>query len=209
MDINTLIKGFERFKQTSFKKYQNRYIDLVRAGQKPRVLFIACADSRVDPSLITDAQPGELFVIRNIGNMVAPFAADEEFHATGAGIEYAVSILNVSDIIVCGHSHCGAIDGVYTIPQGDDVALVRKWIGLANEAKEYVAATAPADLSREERLELTEKMSVLFQLNHLLTYPEVKRRVAEGTLALRGWYYRIKTGDLEYFDEEKDEFVPM
>ncbi|MDR1975418.1 MAG: carbonic anhydrase [Campylobacteraceae bacterium] len=209
MDIDALISGFERFKENKFKKYQNKFSDLIQNGQHPRVLFIACSDSRVDPSLITDSKPGELFVIRNIGNMVAPFAPDNEYHATAAGIEYAVSVLNVSDIIVCGHSHCGAIDGVYDIPEGKELIHVRKWLELANEAKKYVNENSPDDLDFSRRIELTEKISVLFQLNHLLSYPEVKRRVDEGTLSLRGWYYRIESCELEYYDDEKKQFLPM
>ncbi|MDR0588114.1 MAG: carbonic anhydrase [Burkholderiales bacterium] len=209
MDINALVKGFERFRKTSFQKYEDKFQDLVKQGQRPRVLFIACADSRVDPGLITDAGPGELFIMRNVGNMVEPFAADNEFHATAAGIEYAVSVLNVSNIIVCGHSHCGAISGMYKIPHGKNLVHVRKWIELAKEAKTYVAHNAPSDISHEERLELTEKMSVLFQLNHLLTYPEVKRRVDAGQLQLRGWYFSIETGEIEYYDHHERGFVRM
>jgi carbonic anhydrase len=209
MEINNLIGGFERFKETKFKKYQNKFLDLVQNGQHPRVLFIACSDSRVDPSLITDSKPGELFIIRNIGNMVAPFSLDNEFHSTGAGIEYAVSVLKVSDIIVCGHSHCGAIDGVYDIPNDNNLMHVKKWLELANEAKKYVSDNSPDTLDFAHRLELTEKVSVLFQLNHLLSYPEVKRKVEEGELFLRGWYYKIETCELEYYDDEKKIFMPM
>ncbi|MDR1614761.1 MAG: carbonic anhydrase [Campylobacteraceae bacterium] len=209
MDINNLINGFERFREAKFKKNPNKFLDLVKNGQHPKVLFIACSDSRVDPSLITDSKPGELFVIRNIGNMVAPFAPDNEYHATAAGIEYAVSVLKVSEIIVCGHSHCGAIDGVYEIPADKNLVHVKKWLELANEAKKYVGENSPYDLDLERRLELTEKVSVLFQLNHLLTYPEVKRKVEEGELSLRGWYYRIETCELEYYDDEKKQFLPM
>jgi carbonic anhydrase len=159
--------------------------------------------------LITDSKPGELFVIRNIGNMVAPFAPDNEYHATAAGIEYAVSVLKVSEIIVCGHSHCGAIDGVYEIPVGENLIHVRKWLELAGEAKKYVGENSPDSLDLSKRLELTEKVSVLFQLNHLLTYPEVRRKVDEGELSLRGWYYKIETCELEYYDDEKKQFLPM
>jgi carbonic anhydrase len=209
MDIDALISGFERFREAKFKKNPNKFSDLVKNGQHPKVLFIACSDSRVDPSLITDSKPGELFVIRNIGNMVAPFAPDNEYHATAAGIEYAVSVLKVSEIIVCGHSHCGAIDGVYEIPTDKNLIHVRKWLELANEAKKYVNENSPENLELSKRLELTEKISVLFQLNHLLTYPEVKRRVDEGELSLRGWYYKIQTCELEYYDDEKKQFLPM
>ncbi|GHV09033.1 carbonic anhydrase [Campylobacterota bacterium] len=209
MDIDKLISGFGRFKKTKFKKYQNKFLDLVKNGQHPRVLFIACSDSRVNPALITDAQPGELFIIRNIGNMIPPYAPDNDYHATAAGIEYAVSVLAVSDIIVCGHSHCGAIGGAYKIPKSKKLIHVKKWLELAQEAKDFVTLNSPAEMELSKRLELTEKVSVLFQLNRLLTYPEVKRKVANGTLFLRGWYYRLESGELEYYNDEKKQFMAM
>jgi len=109
MDFSSIIKGSEHFKNKDFKKYKNKFIDLVKNGQHPKVLFIGCSDSRVVPNLITQSEPGDLFVMRNIGNFVPPFKPDVDFHGTAAAIEYAVSILKVTDIIVCGHSHCGAI----------------------------------------------------------------------------------------------------
>lgn len=209
MEINDLIKGYERFKEKKFKKYQNKFLDLVENGQHPKVLFIACSDSRVNPALITSSDPGELFVIRNIGNMVPPFAPNSDYHSTAAGIEYAVSVLNVTDIIVCGHSHCGAIDGAYEIPNNPNLIHVKNWLGLIKEAKDYVNDNAPENLPLKQRLELTEKVSVLFQLENLLTYPEVKRKVNDGELYLRGWYYHINSCVLEYYNDEKKMFMPM
>jgi carbonic anhydrase len=209
MDVNTLIKGYERFKEKKFKKYQNKFLDLVENGQHPKVLFIACSDSRVNPSLITSSQPGELFIIRNVGNIVPPFAPNSPYHSTAAGIEYAVSVLGVTDIIVCGHSHCGAVDGAYENPNNPNLAHVRNWLQLLNGPKEYIKQNTPDTLTFSERLELTEKVSVLFQLENLLTYPEVKRKVNEGELFLRGWYYHINSCVLEYYNDEKKIFMQM
>ncbi|NCB53771.1 MAG: carbonic anhydrase [Epsilonproteobacteria bacterium] len=209
MKIADLISGYEKFKDTKFKKYENKFIDLVKNGQKPKVLFIACSDSRVDPTLITDAAPGELFVLRNIGNFVPPFAPDDDYHATAAGIEYAVSVLGVSDIIVCGHSHCGAIETMYTKITDINLVHVKKWLQLGLDAKNYVEAKLGQNIDHAKCLELTEKISLLFQSKNLLTYPDVERRVNEGELFIRSWYYHLETGELEYFNTETGEFEPM
>lgn len=209
MNINDLISGHEKFKAGRFKKYQNKFIDLIKNGQHPKVMFIACSDSRINPSLITDSDPGELFMVRNIGNFCPPYAPDNGFHSTAAAIEYGVSVLEVSDIIVCGHSHCGAIDCVYDIPDSPNLVHVRKWLELGIDAKNYVNERVPEDIELKSRMEMTEKVSVLFQLNNLLTYPEIKRKVATGELSLRGWYYHIISGKLEYYDDVKKAFLPM
>lgn len=209
MDIQDLIDGHEVFKDEKFKKYENKFLDLVINGQKPKVLFIACSDSRVDPALITNSSPGTLFTLRNIGNFVPPFSPDDDYHATAAGIEYATSVLEVTDIIVCGHSHCGAIESLYK--NLDDVKLihVKRWLQLGQKAKEQAERSSPLGLSHRKKLELTEKFSILFQMKNLLTYPEVKQRVEEGLLSLRGWYYNIENGELEYFNDSKSQFQSM
>ena len=209
MKIADLISGYEKFKDTKFKKYENKFLDLVKNGQHPKVLFIACSDSRVDPTLITNSAPGELFVLRNIGNFVPPFAPDDDYHATAAGIEYAVSVLGVSDIIVCGHSHCGAIETMYTKITDINLVHVKKWLQLGLDAKNYVEAKLGQNIDHAKRLELTEKISLLFQSKNLLTYPDVERRVNEGELFIRSWYYHLETGELEYFNTETGEFEPM
>ncbi|DAB35214.1 MAG: carbonic anhydrase [Sulfurospirillum sp.] len=209
MEISSLIDGYELFKDKKFKKYQNKFLDLVKNGQSPKVLFIACSDSRVDPTLITSASPGELFVLRNIGNFVPPFSPDDDYHATAAGIEYAVSVLEVTDIIVCGHSHCGAIRSMYEKINSINLVHVKRWLNLGERAKEYVANKLSKDVSLEEKLELTERISIIFQLENLLTYPDVQKRVDEGILYLRGWYYSLEDGELEYFNDATGEFLPM
>lgn len=209
MKIADLISGYEKFKDTKFKKYENKFLDLVKNGQSPKVLFIACSDSRIDPSLIMNSSPGDLFVLRNIGNFVPPFAPDNDYHATAAGIEYATSVLGVTDIIVCGHSHCGAIEAMYTKITDINLVHVKKWLELGADAKNYVAHKGNKNLTHEEKLELTEKISVLFQSKNLLTYPDVERRVHEGELFIRSWYYHLETGNLEYFNTESGEYELM
>jgi len=209
MDIGDLITGYEAFREKKFKKYQNRFIDLVEEGQRPKVLFVACSDSRVDPALITNSDPGDLFVVRNIGNLIPPFSADKDFHGTAAAVEYAVSVLNVTDIIVCGHSNCGAIDGVYQEINDPSLIHVKKWLELGRQARDYVESRMKDGETVAKKLSMTERISVVFQLSNLLTYPEVARKVESGELSLRGWYYKIKTGELEYYDDESMSFKPM
>jgi carbonic anhydrase len=209
--INKLIEGSQKFQHKEFKKHQREFEKLAIEGQSPKVLFIGCCDSRVLPNLITNTGPGDLFIIRNIGNFVAPYKPDEDFHSTAAAIEYAVSVLEVEDIIVCGHSHCGAIAALYYEDKKlaqEELIHVRAWLGLGKGAKELVEKLAP-DATKEDKLTMTEEISVLFQLENLLTYPAVKKRVAEGKLFLNGWHYDIEHGEIFAYDEECKEFKPL
>lgn len=206
---SALLDGNDIFKNSYFKKHEEELLDLAQNGQHPKALFIGCADSRVIPNLITQTPPGDLFVLRNVGNFVAPYKPDEEFHATAAGIEYAVAALNVSEIIICGHTHCGAIAAQYT---GVDEALfthTAKWLSLGAKAKSLASLAINKDASKEELLRLTEKLSVVFQIENLLTYPLVKKGVNEGTLHIHGWIYDIENGNIEYYDPDESSFKSL
>ncbi len=205
--MEKLLKGHQKFKNIKFKKNKDLYLKLVKDGQHPGTLFIGCSDSRVIPGLITGSKPGELFTIQNVGNFVAPYKPDEDYHSTASAIEYAVSVLKVDDIIVCGHSHCGAIKALYKdLDHNEDLIHTNKWLELGSEAKK-VAQLVGGD--KEEILINTEKLSAMFQLENLLTYPAIKRRVDNGDLHLHVWYYKIETGEIEYYDDESGHFVPM
>jgi len=201
--------GHEAFQKIAFNKSKERFKRLVEEGQSPKALFIGCSDSRVMPAMITNSKPGDLFIIRNIGNFVAPYNPDADFHATASAIEYAVSILEVSDIIVCGHSHCGAIAALYKeIKETPENIHTIKWLELGQEAKK-VALLAHRESSPEVLHQYTEKISVVYQLDNLLSYPGVKRRVDDGTLFLHGWHYNLEDGNIEYYDDENFEFKPL
>ncbi len=205
--MEKLLKGHLKFKKIKFKKNKDLYLKLVNEGQHPETLFIGCSDSRVIPGLITGTKPGELFTIQNIGNFVAPYKPDEDYHSTASAIEYAVSVLKVQDIIVCGHSHCGAIKALYKdLNQSEDLIHTNKWLELGNEARKVAQLVSK---SEEEKYMYTEKISAMFQLENLLTYPAVKKRVDEGDLNLHVWYYKIETGEIEYYDDESGEFILM
>jgi carbonic anhydrase len=202
-------KGHLAFQEIRFNQGKERFKKLVEEGQNPKALFIGCSDSRVMPAMITSSKPGDLFIVRNIGNFVAPYNPDADYHATASAIEYAVSILEVSDIIVCGHSHCGAIEALYKdIKETPENIHTIKWLELGSEAKK-VATLAHKNDDREKMLRYTEKISVVYQLDNLLTYPAVKRRVEEGSLFLHGWHYCMENGDINYYDDENYEFKPL
>ena len=208
MSLTSFARGNELFKNY-FKKNKESLLELVKSGQAPKALFIGCSDSRVIPDLMVQSNPGDLFVIRNVGNFVPPFKPDEDFHATASGIEYAVSALKVENIILCGHTHCGACKCLYdTI---DDASLIhtQKWLELGESAKKAAILSLGANANKEDLLRLTEKLSVIHQIDNLLTYPKVKERFEEGLLHIHGWCYDIETGDIEYYDAEKYEFVPL
>ncbi|WP_294955049.1 carbonic anhydrase [Sulfurovum sp.] len=201
--------GHEAFRKIAFNKNKERFRKLVEEGQQPKALFIGCSDSRVMPAMITNSKPGDLFIVRNIGNFVAPFNPDADFHATASAIEYAVSILEVSDIIVCGHSHCGAIAALYKEiePTQENIHTI-KWLELGQEAKK-VALLAHRESTTEVLHCYTEQMSVIYQLDNLLTYPAVRKRVEDGTLFLHGWHYNLEDGTIESYDDENFEFKPL
>jgi len=202
-------KGHEAFQKVKFNQNKERFKKLVDEGQNPKALFIGCSDSRVMPAMITGSKPGDLFIVRNIGNFVAPFNPDSDYHATASAIEYAVSILEVSDIVVCGHTHCGAIAALYKdIQQTPENIHTIKWLELGAEAKK-VASLAYKHADTEIKLRYTEQISVVYQLDNLLTYPAVKRRVEEGTLFLHGWHYNIEDGHIDYYDDEDFEFKAL
>ncbi len=205
MGIAKLINGLKEFQENEYLKYKAEFKELVDKGQKPSVLFIGCSDSRVVPNLITKSAPGDLFIVRNIGNFVPPFKEEEGVFGTTAAIEYAVNVLNVDSIIVCGHSHCGAIESLYKDLDRDNLGYVKKWLALGEKAKNIVDLTS-GDKPIKEKLPLLEKVSAIFQSENLLTYPYIKERVKKGELKIHIWYYKIETGEIEEYNYENSNF---
>jgi carbonic anhydrase len=206
---SSLLEGNEMFKKSYFKKHEKELVELAEKGQNPKALFIGCADSRVIPNLITQTAPGELFVLRNVGNFVAPYNPDEDYHSTAAGIEYAVTALEVSEIIICGHTHCGAIASLYSEIDEKPFIHTKKWLTLGSKAKSLSLLALGKEAPKEELLRLTEKLSVVSQIEHLLTYPYVKQRIDEGSLYIHGWIYDMESGNIEYYDPDKYAFKSL
>ncbi len=202
----SLLEGNEVFKNSYFKEHANKLVGLAQNGQHPKALYIGCADSRVVPDLIIDASPGDLFVLRNVGNFVAPFSPDEDFHATASGIEYATSVLQVTEIIICGHTHCGAIQALYEDIDDPNLVHTKKWLSLGEKAKNLAIRALGEEGDKETLLRLTEQLSVISQIENLLTYPSVKEKVDAGEINIHGWIYEIDTGSIEYYDPEVSEF---
>jgi len=211
MRISKIAKGHQFFKDNYFDKNEQDFKDLVKNGQKPKALFIGCSDSRFIPDLITNSKPGELFTLRNVGNFVPRYKPSSDFHGTATGIEYAVSVLGVRDIIICGHSHCGACEALYNIDEiskNEDLVHLSSWLRLGDDVKKDVLSNYKFN-NDDEKLRITERVSVLHQLNHLLTYPKVQQKVECGKLKIHGWYYALDSGELEHYDYELDEFVKI
>nr|MDP2192518.1 carbonic anhydrase [Rhodoferax sp.] len=195
-----LLLRLRRFHSDYFPLHQQRFQDLVAQGQHPKTLFIGCSDSRVVPYLLTGAGPGELFIVRNVGAFVPPYDGSHGWHGTTAAIEFAVLSLHVERIIVCGHSHCGAIRAAYEGVPEEAVAL-QAWLKLASEALLPVQASP-------EALRRTEQRVVVLQLERLMAYPMVRREVEKGALTLHGWHYVIEDGEIHIFDVRQGSFVP-
>ncbi|GAB2580054.1 carbonic anhydrase [Ramlibacter solisilvae] len=195
-----LLRRLRRFQSDYFPRHQQRFQDLVAQGQHPKTLFIGCSDSRVVPYLLTGAGPGELFIVRNVGAFVPPYDGSYGLHGTMAAIEFAVLSLHVERIIVCGHSHCGAIRASYEgVP--DEAVALKAWLELGREA---LLPVCPVP----EALRRTEQRAVVLQLERLMAYPFVQREVEAGKLTLHGWHYVIEDGEIHVFDVEQGDFVP-
>lgn len=200
LDIKDAIEGHQRFRQ-QFERDRDFYSSLATRKQKPRLLWIGCADSRVVPAQITGADPGELFEIRNIANVVPP--ADAADDAVGAAIEYAVGHLGIDDIVVCGHTGCGGIGALMEpIPLGREVHLGR-WVEHTRPAHRLIEA---ARVPEDERLVATVKAHVQFQLDNLMTYGLVRDGVAAGCIGLHGWIYDMERGELSAYDPGSGEW---
>jgi carbonic anhydrase len=203
--IQRLLAGVRRFQREIYPDRQGAYQELVREGQKPHALFITCADSRIDPELITQSGPGEIFVSRNIGNLVPAYG--ELLGGVSAIIEYAVMGLQVSQVVVCGHSDCGAMIGLLHPEKVTQMPIVKSWLRNGEAALSVVRNrnTGPDEHAALE--ELVEE-NVVLQLHHLRTHPSVAGRLAQGTLALSGWVYDIGHGAVRIYSEEQCKFVP-
>lgn len=209
--MQRLIKGIIDFREKSLTEYREKFSRLAR-GQMPDALFIACCDSRVVPNVFASSDPGELFVLRNIGNLVPPFHDKPSEHPTDTSvastIEFAVKKLNVSDIIVCGHSECAAMQYFVTPHAQDNLVAVDNWLNLASPSYERFQQCRPhgtmAHVSPHNQLSL---INVLQQLDHIKTYPWVKERLENNTIKLHGWWFDLATADVYEYSQNKDDFI--
>ncbi|MEM1433158.1 MAG: carbonic anhydrase [Pseudomonadota bacterium] len=197
--------GVVRFQEEVYPAKQELFEELSH-GQSPEALFITCSDSRIETAMITQTDPGELFICRNAGNIVPPHT--NQTGGMTASIEFAVAALKVPHIVVCGHTECGAMKGAMN-PQGlDALPHVREWLGFSRAAVEIVQELA-GDADEATRMQMLLEQNVVLQLQHLRTHPAVATQLAKGEVELHGWVYDIRTGAVNAYDEDKQQFLPV
>jgi carbonic anhydrase len=207
MSLTGLVQGLNAFHESYFTDHRELF-ERLSAGQSPEVLFITCSDSRIDPCLITQAQPGELFVMRNVGNIIPSYGAASS--AESAGIEYAVQGLGIRDIIVCGHSHCGAMRGLLQIGSlAEQMPAVYDWLKRHGEATRRLVLDNYAGLDPERMLKVAIEQNVLTQVENLETYPAIRSKLHSRQLNLHAWMYEIETGMVFAYNAELRQFSLM
>ena len=203
--MQKLIQGIHQFREQDFRPLPGLFEQLA-TGQNPESLFITCSDSRIDPHLLTRSKPGDLFILRNAGNIVPPHGVANGGEA--ATIELAVAALGVKDIIICGHSHCGAMKGLLQPEQVADLPAVSAWLSHADATRRIVRDNY-GHLDGDLLVTATVGENVLVQLENLRTHPAVASRLVRGDLHLHGWVYKIETGEVFAYDSTEGQFVPL
>jgi carbonic anhydrase len=208
--VSSLIEGYRAFRTGTYRQNEERYRDLGNRRQTPKALIVACCDSRADPAMVFSADPGELFVVRNVANLVPPYEPDSHYHGTSAAIEFGITGLDIGDLIVMGHARCGGIEALYESGRGNPPKgeFISGWISLAQGVADDVKKTH-AHLDRDAMLRQMEQRTVLRSLEMLRTFPFVREREADGRLRLHGWFYGIASGVLSIYDPKTDRFVDV
>jgi carbonic anhydrase len=203
--VKKLIRGIDKFRKTYVSSHQE-LLEQLAHGQKPRVLFIACSDSRVDPNLITNTGVGELFVIRNAGNIIPPYGAANG--GEGGTIEYAISALGIEQVVVCGHSNCGAMKGLLKLNKlQKDMPLVYDWLKHAESTRRLVEENYP-HYKGDDLVEVLVAENVLIQIDNLKTYPIIRARLHQGRLKIYAWIYNVETGNVLAYDARTHTYIP-
>jgi carbonic anhydrase len=205
--MDNIIQGVTRFRSSVFERESALYRRLAHDGQQPQALVISCADSRVVPELIAQCGPGELFVCRNAGNIVPPFS--EMMGGVSSAIEYAVVALGVRDIVVCGHSDCGAMKALLHPEALETMPNVKAWLRHSHAAHRVVCEGYPAGIDSKAAARALALENVVVQLNHLRTHPSVAARIATGQLSLHGWFFELESGTMLALDGARGCFVPL
>ena len=205
--IDKLIDGYRKFRRTTFARERARYERLALKGQEPKVLMISCSDSRVSPSIVLNAQPGSIFVARNIANIVPPYNPDGNPRSIGAAVEYAVKVLNVSDIVVKGHARCGGVAALVDhgshLPPND---FLKPWVEIAEPARTLFPPNFDS-LNEVDKRRTSEQAVIQNSIINLSGYPCVRERLEAGTLKIHGWHFDMQDGNLMRLDHESGEWV--
>lgn len=205
--IARLIAGVRAFRAVYYEQRPERIQTIVENGQKPQVLVIACSDSRVDPAILMNVEPGELFVVRNVANLVPPYEPDNNYHGTSAALEFAIRDLQVSHVIVLGHSKCGGIQALMKNSDGEPVKreFIGPWMNIVDRACSH-CRTEDGKLTDGTAVEQT---AIRISLDNLATFPWIRERLDSGKLKLHGWWFELETGMLWGLDRYAEEFKPL
>jgi carbonic anhydrase len=203
--MHKLLQGVHEF-QTNIFRPQRELFERLARGQNPDALFITCSDSRINPNLITQTEPGDLFIMRNAGNLIPPYGASSGGEA--ATIEYAVAVLKIKDIIVCGHSHCGAMDALLNPRSVRQLPAISAWLGHAEASRRIIREKYQGAVNGDQ-LTLMAEVNVLVQLENLRTHPAVAAGLSKGDLKLHAWMYKISSGEVFAFDPHQSQFLPV
>jgi carbonic anhydrase len=203
--VDRILKGLSRFQKRVYPKHRDLFQKLA-LGQRPQALFITCADSRIDPCMLTQTKPGELFICRVIGNVVPPYP--DAIGGVSATIEYAVGVLGVPDVIVCGHTDCGVLKGVANPEPLEPLSSVSAWLNYAQPARKAAGTPDKSTSAAEYLLALTEQ-NVIAQLDNLRTHPLVATRLEQSDLQLHGWVYHLAEGVVTAYDADLNTFVTV
>ena len=204
--MQKLVEGIHQFQIDVFSKNQQLFESLAE-GQQPLALFITCSDSRINPNMLTQTKPGELFILRNAGNIVPAYGTIHGGEA--ATIEYAVSVLGVKDIVICGHSHCGAMSGLLNPAAIEKLSAVKSWLGQAESTRRIIEENYTHITDANARLTATVEENVLVQIENLRTHPSVAAALGRRAINLHGWVYKFETGQVFSFVPECFEYLPL
>lgn len=207
-EVKKLVTGFHKFRTKYFLKDTELYEQLSTEGQSPKTLIIGCSDSRVDPALLTQANPGDIFVIRNVANLVPPYEVGGGFHGVSSAIEFAVNGLKVENIIVIGHEQCGGINALLKGNTGRTDSFISSWVDIAKEAKIEVLRELP-NAPEKEQLDACAKKAVLISMENLMSFPFIQERMQNHSLKIYGWFFELEHGRMLEFNYEQRKFVEI
>lgn len=206
-EVKKLVDGFHEFRTKYFVKDTELFHQLNTIGQSPKTLVIGCSDSRVDPALLTQANPGDIFVIRNVANLVPPYEVGGGFHGVSSAIDFAVNNLKVENIIVLGHEQCGGIHALLT-GSHDNKGFIASWVKIAAEARIEVLKEMP-QAPLKDQLNACAKKAVLISMENLMSFPFIQERMKSHQLRIYGWYFELDEGKLLEFNYETKTFVEV
>ncbi len=204
--MRNLLRGIHDFQRDGFLSRKSLMERLAVEGQRPQIALVSCSDSRVLPEMFTQAAPGDIFLVRNAGNIVPAGGGDNPGEA--ASLEFAVEVLGVRDVVVCGHTHCGAVNAILHPETIAGLPTLERWL-LSSQETGRIVNERYAHLEGEELMRVAVGEHVLVQLEHLRTLPFIASRLSEPDFAIHGWVYDIKTGEVQVYDVESDAFLPL